>query len=83
VFQETAPAEIKQQKLAEYQEEMTAFVFDDLRGYHLRLCCTFSDSRVMDETYPIVDLLCKPTDRCPFRHGQQRFTENATEPQVI
>jgi len=34
----------------------------------------------MDETYQGVDLLCKPTDSCSFLYGQQRFTENATEP---
>jgi hypothetical protein len=44
------------------------------------LCCTLSDSRVMDETYLSKDPLCEPTDICSFLNGQQRFTKNAPEP---
>src|SRR6266571_4266756 len=45
-----------------------------------RLCCTFSDSRAMEETCPSEGLLRKPTDVCLLLYGRKRFTENATEP---
>ncbi len=73
VYQENA-------RFSSFSEPGANRVYATLKESQVRLCCTFSDSRGIEGSYPSEVLLCRPTRICSFLNRGEQFKESAAEP---